>query len=269
MSLAFAAVPLHASSAPWPNMRAGSIFSLCATGHLVGKGFPGLTIILGRVADGSAGYQLMIDRQYDAEHAESLVGGISFGKRYVGQTCQGWGKRWGQHRGAANSGSKYLFHQAIRDVGLWKHRLHQVIGFNLPFDNAMEIEEAFVAAGTLHPAGLNMIPGGFAGIRYLAAHNYSCDRKKWEHRDQVLKQFADYCERDGRPNPLVAMLWRDPNYASSVVCGNPRNLDRRQVGDIRSLEAGGWTPERIAAEMGIKADRVRRLLTGRTYAMVR
>jgi len=155
----------------------------------------------------------------------------------------------------------------MREHSTWVD-VHQIISIRLSHQEAMATEERLVKEFTLYPNGLNMIPGGFAGIRYLAKLGFTASRKHWENRHLVLQNFAAHCERAGKPNPLLAMRWRDDAFAASIICANPNNFDADEVSEIRLLDSLGWLSEQIAARLQCSEDRVCNLLRGETYARV-
>ncbi len=187
---------------------------------------------------------------------------------YVGVTSRGWQRRLREHLAAARAGSPYHFHRALREMA-GHFRTHHVYLADLTYRQAMEAEEELVDLYSLHPAGLNMIPGGFAGVRYLAKHGFNADRRAWEDRHVVLERFAAACDRAGRPNPLAAAAWRDDAYAASVICNNPNNFDAETVRTIRRFGEFDLPAEKIADRVACRPDRVRRLLSGSTYERVR
>jgi hypothetical protein len=191
---------------------------------------------------------------------------------YFGITRQGWAARWKQHLCAANNGSPYLFHQAIRtrdQSDASDGDFHRVVACGLSYEDAMNLEEELVAKQSLYPHGLNMIPGGFAGIRYLGQRGFhGVTPKNWEYRSRLLREFSKYCDRSGKPNPLLAAVWKDDDYAASVICSNPNNFDLERVREARLLSSFDWTPEQIAERFSCKPERVQRLLRGATYARV-
>lgn len=193
--------------------------------------------------------------------------GSKTGLTYIGITRRGWAARWGEHRHGANTNSPYRFHDALR-----RHpdamRTHQVIACGIGFDEAMETEERFVEALSLYPNGLNMIPGGHAGLRYLAQHGFHADRKGWEHRERIIRQFGNCCSRAGKPNPLAAARWQDDSYAVSVICANPNNFTLEQVLEARYFESLGWGTSALASRYECSEERVGRLLRGETYSRV-
>lgn len=189
---------------------------------------------------------------------------------YIGITRNGWPSRWRQHISSANGGSPYRFHSAIRIAAArgW-YIQHEVLDAGLSEEQALRREEDLVADLSYYPKGLNMIPGGLAGIRYLAQHGvHGVSSRKWEHRDALIRRLMRDCDRAGKPNPLTAALWRDDEYATAVICGNPRNFNASEVSSIRAAAQSGLTAKDIADRRGYKADRVSLLLKGETYARV-
>lgn len=195
--------------------------------------------------------------------------GAPGGKSYIGVTKRGWAKRYQEHRRSADVGSPYHFHRAIREWSGVAAETHQIISCGLTSDEAMSLEEGLVDRLSLHPRGLNMIPGGLAGIRYLARQGFTVGPKAWENRHVLLRQFATHCERSGRPNPLAAAQWCDPSYAERVICGGDDRLKPSQIRDARFLSSMGKTADQVAIEIGARnVTQVRRLLSGATYSRV-
>lgn len=191
---------------------------------------------------------------------------------YVGVTRQGWRKRWRQHLSSAASGSPYLFHRAIRDISARQvDTIHQVIMLAPNEELAMKAEEYYVDQRSLYPMGLNMIPGGAAGLRYLqklgalrgdTANNI-------ERRDRIIGRHLARLERAGQPNPLVAARWSDSGYATRVICGPDSRLKPYQIRDARLLHSIGVEIDSIAARVGARnVLQIRRLVANRTYARV-
>jgi hypothetical protein len=209
-------------------------------------------------------YSHVFVREQDGQKGE--------GRGYVGVTRQGWEQRWQQHVAAAERGSPYLFHKAVAEFltaaapGDWER--HSIIGCGLSHADAMNLEELVVDQCSLYPRGLNMIPGGFAGIRYLAKQGFGAAVKNWDHRHLIIRRFAEHCERAQRPNPLAAALWRDDGYAANIICANPNNFTAEDVALVRLLDSYGKTPIEIAAQLECREERVRNLLRGETYSRV-
>jgi hypothetical protein len=87
-----------------------------------------------------------------------LTGNVSAGNAAL--SFRGGAHHRVQHQRDAKSGLPHLFHEAIRRFNGIAHRtVHHVLFAGLSEKKTMEFEEKFADA-TLHPKGLNMIPGG-------------------------------------------------------------------------------------------------------------
>lgn len=189
------------------------------------------------------------------------------GRSYIGITKRGWAARWGQHRHSASTGSPYRFHEAMRRYSD-AISVHQVLACGLTYERAMALEERLVSDLSLYPNGLNMIPGGFAGYRYLAKFGFQASRKGWENREIIIRKFGADCSRLGRPNPLAAARWAQDDYAAAVICGNPNNFGVEEVREARYLESLGWGTSQLASRYGASEDRLTKLLAGQTYSRI-
>lgn len=194
---------------------------------------------------------------------------------YWGITKRTWQKRWQEHVGAANRGSDYLFHKAIREL-LPKQlsEAHQVPAVGFTEEDAMNHEEWFVEHFTLYPdnpLGLNMIPGGYAGIRALHKLGIAPDSQHIspEDRDVIIEEFLREHPRKGIANPLISAKWKDENYAISIICGPEGRLSPEQIREIRRLAALGWDAESILDNVGaLNLGQVQRVLLGKTYLRI-
>lgn len=191
---------------------------------------------------------------------------------YIGVTKRGWRTRWSEHVASANRGSRYRFHQAIRH---WSGRamtvMHCVIGVGMSEADAMAMEEQTVGFETLYPQGLNMIPGGYAGLKYLrqigaaGAH----ERVTPDSKQDIVNRFFETASRRGLPNPLAAANWCDPAYAEKVICAGEDRLKPDQIRNARFLSSLGKTAAEVATEIGARnVPQVQRLLSGSTYSRV-
>lgn len=185
---------------------------------------------------------------------------------YFGVTKRRWFDRYAQHVTAARAGSPYLFHRSIREHSTLTAR-HFLLVSGSSEDAAMALEEEMVGLGTLYPLGLNMIPGGRAGIRYL--HNFGVRVSNAEARDLAVQELLSQPSAAGRPNPLCAARWEsDPDYAARVICGHSGRLTAEQVRIIRLMAVAGHKPHHIAATIGDNTQRVGRVLVGKRYGRV-
>jgi hypothetical protein len=186
---------------------------------------------------------------------------------YIGISSRPWFVRYAEHETAARTGSRFLFHDALRShVG--KNRTHQIILFGVDLGNAMRAEEELVAIGTLYPLGLNMIPGGYAGLKYLST--LSLRVKDSEYAPEHIEEAMQRESLAGRPNPLLAARWEsDPDYVERVICGHSGRLTVDQVRMIRMMHVACRAPDEIAVLANANALQVKRLLSNQTYGRVR
>ena len=210
---------------------------------------------------------------------------------YYGITKRGWNSRFSEHMKAAlGQQQARLFPKKIAD--LIDARVAQLAGRNdarpkldgvinalcavgVDKDMATDIEEYLVDKYSLaskHPRGLNMIPGGREGIRFL--HLLAGTREEslvdTEDREVAFVEFRVGHSLVGVPNPGVAAAWDDPAYAEAVICGRENRLSAPQVRQIRYLAAVGHNLESIKASVGALNDgQIRRVLAGRTYSRIK
>ena len=210
---------------------------------------------------------------------------------YYGITKRGWNIRFAEHTKAAVAEKSYrLFSRKLNE--LIEARAAQISGkiddrpklagivsalpgVGLSEDSAMDIEEYLVEKYSLsskHLHGLNMIPGGRAGI--AALHTLSSRSTKeaveTEEREITLDQYLKSHPQVGIPKPGVAQKWNDPTYAEAVICGRENRLGADQVRRIRYLAALGATADQIKEEVGgIDEGQIQRVLEGRTYSRIK
>jgi hypothetical protein len=187
--------------------------------------------------------------------------------QYVGITKRPWYDRLSQHRNRAANGSRLLFHRALRQHGDLNIG-HGVLLTGVTNEAAMHFEEEVVALATLYPLGLNMIPGGAAGIAYL--HKLGVTARSAEQRDAAVEKLADKSAGDPKTNPLCSARWEaDQDFVNRVICGHGARLSVEQVEVIRSLSSVGRSSSDIASATGISHSRVRRVTDGLIYSRVR
>ena len=227
---------------------------------------------------------------------------------YIGITKQGWQKRFNQHLSQARCGSALLFHTALREhypkTRLMEHHVLAVCGSE---QMAMELEEVFVGGlfpyvlqkdewkdtnasllarlhtemsektappsayylGTLYPKGLNMIPGGYAGLKVLHKMGVMKDNQPFnvDQRDNLL---IEGLKRGGQANPLLAAHWNDEDYATKVICGPEGRLKPPQIQEARTLGLLGRETSEITDIVGAKNERqIKNLLEGSTYSRIK
>jgi hypothetical protein len=196
---------------------------------------------------------------------------------YYGITSRHWLKRFQEHLDKATTGSPYLFHQALSRGNSAILRLtHVIIAAGLDKDRAYDLEEYLVAKHSLYPnvpTGLNMIPGGYEGLRRLHALGLLGERGEPspDERPAIIEEHLRKPHlAPGRRNPLVAAMWEDDEYAEAVICGRENRFSADQVRLIRFLRAEGWSISEIAAEVKCcDLPRLNRVIMRRTYGRVR
>jgi hypothetical protein len=191
---------------------------------------------------------------------------------YTGVTKRGWRVRWAEHLRAAQSGSQYRFHAAIRQWhGVAKITMHQIIAHAGSERQAMEMEERIVARDSLYPLGLNMIPGGYAGLAYLRRIGAvgKNERLNVDERQDIINRFFERTSRKGLPNPLAAANWLNADYAEKVICAGEDRLKPQQIRDARFLSSLGHAADEIAAQVGARnVAQIQRLIAGETYSRI-
>lgn len=191
---------------------------------------------------------------------------------YVGITSRNWLHRLGEHIGEMRRGSRKRFHAAWRDsLGMEDVQfVSSLMDINLSFDDAMQWEEIHVERFAYGPNGLNMIPGGFKGLRYL--HELGIIGRQdisLDERESAIGEYLRQNPRKGIPNPFLAELWKDDDYYLRVIEARPKTLSADQVRRIRQLAEGGAPIEEIADEVGaLNEIQVKNVIAGRTYRRV-
>ena len=190
---------------------------------------------------------------------------------YIGVTKRGWRLRWREHCSAAARGSRYRFHEAIRRTNGVCNVVHAIVACGLSEDAANGVEEKFVNELSLYPRGLNMIPGGYAGIEYLRKIGAAGPHERItpDDKHEIINRFFERTSRLGQPNPLTAAMWHDDAYAEKVICGPEDRLKPDQIRTARFLSSLGKDVDEIASEVSARnAAQVRRLLNGDTYSRI-
>jgi hypothetical protein len=148
--------------------------------------------------------------------------------------------------------------------------ISSLMDINLTFEDAMAWEELHVDRVAYGPNGLNMIPGGFKGLKYLHEHRViGRDDISLEERDRAISEFLRQNPRKGIPNPFLAELWKDDDFYLKVIGARPKTLSPDQVRKIRELAQRGWSIENIAEEVGaLNEVQVKNVIARRTYARI-
>jgi hypothetical protein len=193
---------------------------------------------------------------------------------YIGVTSRNWLARMEEHMAEIRGGSNKRFHAAWRAYAGDSSVLlnSELIVLNHSFQGIMDWEEEQVDAHMSAGKSLNMIPGGFKGLRFLHQHKVT-DRAdiSWEERDRAIAEYVSRAGvKAGVPNLFLAELWRDDAFYLKVLAGRTDVLTPGQVLAIRDLAAKGQKPQQIFKAVGARnVEQVKRVLDGKTYRRIR
>ena len=181
---------------------------------------------------------------------------------YIGITKRNWKKRFEEHLYASRNGSYLRFHRCLRseffEIGAIDHIIDRA---GITEKEAMEIEEKNIEKQSLYPIfqkGLNMIPGGKAGLRFI--HEYA--RRTGYKIEKELE--ADIFEselikiqnhnlntiaseiKSGYKNDKLAELWaKDIEFRIKAITNHENHFSYKQIQAARILFAAGWNIEKI------------------------
>lgn len=221
------------------------------------------------------GFKLIENSHFGYCHGISLLGEdgtpISPQRNYVGITKRNWLKRMREHINEVESGSNKTFHSAWREFKGDSKVLFtsELIVLNHTYDQIMNWEEAIVDEQMQLGTSLNMIPGGFKGLKFLHQHRIITSREiPLSERDSAIDKYAAE-HQSGIPNLLVSDLWKDPEYAEKVICGWEGRLSVEQVREIRKKNAAGISVAEIVKSVKAKNElQVVRVIKGITYSRI-
>ena len=131
-------------------------------------------------------------------------------------------------------GSHYKCHQALRNYTTSDSYL---LAAGLSKDEANDLEEKWVDEYTLFPCGLNMIPGGLKGIKYLQSQGIKTRKGHTSERNpQLVNQHYQVCKKTGRRNILEPPIWAyDDEVMSKIVLGRSDTFSKNELASIRYL----------------------------------
>lgn len=237
----------------------GTRWSISFPVQVVMKGYPS-------IENGYVGYCHGI---YLTDHEGKLSGTQH---NYIGITKRNWLERMSEHFAEIRRGSNKTFHAAWRQyVGRSDVKLtSELVVTNHTFEQIMSWEEWAVDREMEKGTSLNMIPGGFKGMKFLHEHRLTHSPVvTLEERDAAIANFQALNPRAGVPNLLISELWKDPDYAERVICGAEGHLEAVQVRKIRELNGIGIPIEKIVELVGAKNKlQVERVLSGQTYSRI-
>jgi hypothetical protein len=137
-----------------------------------------------------------------------------------GVTRRPFAVRINEHFAEMKAGRGHLLHTVWRDLETRNipHRvIAQLVAHSTNEDEIYKMEEQVVADASLAPLGLNMIPGGRAGIIFL--RNLGVRNARFDNRDRLLADAIN--ERDGtKPHYRSAHLREYKKGAFTMVTGH-------------------------------------------------
>jgi hypothetical protein len=191
---------------------------------------------------------------------------------YVGITGRNWLQRLSEHVSEMNRGSRKRFHNAWREsLGMKNVQIVSTLRtVNMSFDEAMNWEEQEVDRISSDQYGLNMIPGGFKGLKKLHELGITNNmRISLDERERAIEEYSRRNPRKGIPNPFMKALWTNDDYYLKVIGSREKTLTPDQVRSIRSLHQSGGTVEEITEKVGaLHEKQVKDVLANRTYIRV-
>lgn len=189
---------------------------------------------------------------------------------YVGLTGRNWLQRFSEHMGEIRRECRYRFHQALKEsLGLEDVLFTSMLdNINMTYEEAMNWEEAEVDRIASDEVGLNMIPGGFKGLKLLHERKAITSLDvKLEERDKAIANYIRKHPREGVPNPFMSELWEDDEFYLSVNEAIPKRLTAHQVERILHFNEMGWPISKITIEVGALHDKqVKGVLKGENYS---
>lgn len=192
---------------------------------------------------------------------------------YVGITSRNWLERMEEHMHEIRTGSGKRFHAAWRAyAGDSKVMLgSELVVLNHSFVGIMDWEEVIVDQHMAAGISLNMIPGGFKGLKFLHEHRITPREKiTLAERDLAIAKYVRTADVKIRvPNLLLSKLWETDEFYLKVLAGRSDVLTPAQVLRIRQLAAEGSDEQAIADIVGARnVQQIRRVLAGKTYRRV-
>ena len=210
---------------------------------------------------------------------------------YVGRTKRTWLERYRQHCRDMGKGSNLLFHRGLRgeicDIGVLEHIVERA---GLTEKQALDIEEKEVEKRSLYslfPNGLNMIPGGNAGLKFV--HNFA-KRSGYvlnkdlntENVESMLVDIQKFSLKKHfntavmeRVKSILSKMWAENIFFRVNAMTSAKNrFSFDQIIAARIWHSSGWSREKILEYLKkmdskkISMDQLERLLKGETYASI-
>ena len=217
----------------------------------------------------------------------TLEGYMEGASSYVGITSRTWQQRYMEHLYATRRGSLLRFHRALGGqlFDVYAHE-HIVLRAGLNRTQALHVEEVEVEENTLHgahPNGLNMIPGGEAGLRFLSTMTKRpAGSIQIDEIDALLETAVNDSLRPPalgeavhQTNAKLAALWRDDiAFRIKAMTHQACRMSYQQISNARLWHASGWSLEKIHQILQgmdgriVTPEQIQSLLDGKTYTSI-
>lgn len=192
---------------------------------------------------------------------------------YVGITGRNWLLRLDEHIREMLKGNRRVFYEKWREMTqsddvLFSSFLRDI---NLSFEEAMDWEEKYVDKIASDAYGLNMIPGGFKGLKLL--HKYRIIKNidiDLDEREKAIYEYLKKHPRKGLPNPFISELWKDDDFYLKNIQARKKSLSTEQVRKIRDMVIQGKGSKQIYIEVKAFNERqVKNVIQGKTYRRIK
>jgi hypothetical protein len=180
---------------------------------------------------------------------------------YIGLTKRSWQIRFREHSYSAHRGSQVRFHKALRgeyfEIDIVEH---EVLRIGLTVKEALQLEESHVEKYSLFSEanlnGLNMIPGGEAGLKFLHGMRKNVrgeidpgqvEFELERYVNEILRQPNEGISGNvnrkvgAGSNEKLVQLWKNClGFQIAVLTSNEKRLSYIQITCARAWAASGW-----------------------------
>lgn len=189
---------------------------------------------------------------------------------YCGITKRGWLTRMTEHFREIKGDSHKTFHKRWREYQGDSNVLlnSELIALNHSYQAAMDWEEWVVEKYMAQNKSLNMIPGGFAGLKSFSGHSRFSHAGRSSSAVSGQSSFLYFSNRSrkGVPNPMIEKLWLDDRYYKRVIGNRENTFSANELLVIREMATHGHDAKSIGNKLGILSlTRLKNILSGKTY----
>lgn len=181
---------------------------------------------------------------------------------YVGKTSRGAARRFREHMVSAANGGQTKFYRVMRGIEGYGPQLPYgvfVVGQYNTENEAYSAEESVIRAEAER--------GDFGLLNTVCSRDLFAELMSRYPQKKVAS--AEYAEEAlANLKQATERNWQDPEYATSVICHNPRNFDYYEVATIRALARMHIPVKQIASQLNADHHRVAGVIESRTYRRV-